>query len=99
MRGAGRDLLCDDGAVGAHVGRRQPLAEREPVFRPAVLDPEVGALLIRIYELDLREEQVAVRERQLWRRAVAPPDSMMSARGVDAKRAEGLPSGSTAIEN
>ncbi len=98
-RGAGEYLFGDDGAVGANVGVRQPFAEGEPLLLLSALDEEVGPLLIRIHELDLREEQAAVGERKIGRAAVAPTDSVTRPRRVDAVGAEGLATGPAAIEN
>ncbi len=99
MRGAGEYLFGDDGAVGANVGVRQPLAEREPLLFAAALHEEVGPLLIRIHELELRVEQTAVGERKIRRAAVAPADSVARPRRVDAIGAEGLATWPAAIEN
>jgi len=65
----------------------------------AALNPQVGALLIRIREFELRVEQLVAADRNICRATVAAPDANALASQVDAKRGEALAARRTAVDN
>ena len=97
-RGARDDLLGDDLAVGAGVGAGETLPEGQSVVVLAALNPQVGALSVRIGEVDLRVEILAVAERDVGGAAIAPADARATAIEVDAKGAKGFAAGRAAVD-
>src|SRR6476660_8162293 len=91
VRRAGRDLYGDDLSVAAHVGIVEAAGESDLLLPPAALDVEVRALLIRIRVVDLREQERAVRERDVRRLTVAAAEVRPSAVEIDLQRGEALP--------